>query len=382
MAIPKHIRDQLMQEHGDTCPVCGRVGVPLHLCHLIPFAQGGSDDISNLAVMCPSCHVSFARHEPTEVEFSAFLFDLLSHNPNFAEGQLEPRISKRPPLRGDICVKSTYKDRCESILVECKRPAFFTDRRLRESIAQIDMYRSTSDFTSYVLAFPGRISPDQREVLRNADIGVWDVDFIASTFADQIRTSPHPYFKGLLLSITPVSSKPPEVRLLDTLKACPAGKSHWADYQRVVGQILERLFCPPLDPPISESADEFKVNRRDWIFPNYADSGFWRFLRDLYNAEYILVDAKNYNKPISKAQVLQIANYLKPHGAGLFAIIASRAGADKGAKVTIREKWMSERKMILVLTDEDMEAMLLSASAGGEASRVIGQLIQDFRLAM
>lgn len=102
----------------------------------------------------------------------------------------------------------------------------------------------------------------------------------------------------------------------------------------------------------------------------------------MYDADYVVVDAKNYMTPVGKSQVLQIANYLKPHGAGMFAIIATRVGADNAACLTIREQWMAHHKMILILEDSGVEAMLLAASSGGDSSKVIGQMIEDFRLSM
>jgi hypothetical protein len=43
---------------------------------------------------------------------------------------------------------------------------------------------------------------------------------------------------------------------------------------------------------------------------------------------------------------------------------------------------MSQKKMILILDDKAVEAMLLAASSGGDPTRVLGQLIEDFRLSM
>ncbi|QSA99942.1 hypothetical protein JWZ98_14775 [Methylomonas sp. EFPC1] len=182
--------------------------------------------------------------------------------------------------------------------------------------------------------------------------------------------------------MTPSPKKTTEEEFIEKLKTCQPGKDYWSDYQKLVGQILEHLFCPPLEAPISESADQDKINRRDWILPNYSDQGFWNFLRIKYSADYIVVDAKNYKGAISKNQVLQIANYLKTHGAGMFAIIVTRAGANKSADLTIREQWMANKKMILVLNDEDIKAMLLAKSVGGEPEKVIGQTIERFRLSM
>ncbi|WP_303809128.1 hypothetical protein [Aeromonas rivipollensis] len=210
----------------------------------------------------------------------------------------------------------------------------------------------------------------------------WDADVIANEFKKEIKVNQHPVFSRIFLSISKEKKHNAEEELLDKLKNCERGKDGWSDYQKLIGQIFEHLFTPPLGAPISESPDMNNVNRRDWIIPNYCSEGFWNFVRDKYKADYIVVDAKNYKNPISKEQVLQIANYLKPHGAGMFALIATRLGANKGADLTIREQWMANGKMILVLNDDDFEAMLLAKAAKGQPEKIIGQALERFRLSM
>ncbi|WP_368205202.1 hypothetical protein [Aeromonas sp. s5] len=103
-------------------------------------------------------------------------------------------------------------------------------------------------------------------------------------------------------------------------------------------------------------------------------------MRKKYSADYVVVDAKNYSRKVKKSDILQIANYLKPHGAGLFGIIFSRNGGDSaGCLHTIREQWMVHQKLILVLDDTDVENMLLSS---GGAADLIGAKIEEFRLSM
>ena len=138
-----------------------------------------------------------------------------------------------------------------------------------------------------------------------------------------------------------------------------------------------------LNKPISELSDKPKVNRRDFILPNYAESGFWAFLRAKYQADYIVVDAKNYSKRVGKSEILQIANYLKPHGAGLFGLICSRHGGDEsGCEHTLREQWLVHQKLILVLNDEDLSAMLRVKSEGRGAEEILATKIEAFRLSM
>ena len=135
-------------------------------------------------------------------------------------------------------------------------------------------------------------------------------------------------------------------------------------------------------PPIWESSDAPRANRRDIILPNYAADGFWKFLRETYDAHYIVVDAKNYKGKITKPQALQVANYLKPHGTGMFGIIATRSDASSACLHTISEQWTLYRKMIVLLLDKDIERMLLAASSGGKPEDVIGQIIEACRLSM
>jgi hypothetical protein len=85
---------------------------------------------------------------------------------------------------------------------------------------------------------------------------------------------------------------------------------------------------PPLSTPIVELSDESGTNRRDIILPNYAERGFWSFVRERYCADFIVVDAKNHADCVGKTEALQVLNYLKAHGAGLLGLIVSRAGGD------------------------------------------------------
>jgi hypothetical protein len=117
--------------------------------------------------------------------------------------------------------------------------------------------------------------------------------------------------------------------------------------------------------------------------PNYAEAGFWSFLRQKYEADYIIIDAKNHTRKVKKSDVLQIANYLKSHGAGLFGLIVSRKGGDTGScEHTLREQWLVHRKLILILDDEDIKSMLMAKSDGRRVEEILGQRIEQFRLSM
>jgi hypothetical protein len=217
--------------------------------------------------------------------------------------------------------------------------------------------------------------------LRQSNIEVWDRKFITQTFKNEIEKTDNKLFQKFF-SLS--ESKPKiEDTLLNELKLISAGKDDWSKYQKHVEKILSFLFSDILSEPITELPDKYGINRRDFILRNYCETGFWKYLREKYQADFIVIDAKNYTGKIKKNQVLQISNYLKSHGTGLFAIIISRNGQeDTGSYFTRREIWATERKMIIILDDNDMEKMILAKAALNRPEEIIIQKIEGFRLEM
>lgn len=375
------LRKELIEESFGKCTICGEKGLPLEIHHIIPISQGGESSKDNCVVLCPNCHRRIDSGESKEIEFINFLVNLLNEHPDYSEIETEKRLPGKPYLRADIlCKQNNEGKELKSILIECTNTTFFTDHSLHNVIEQIEIYKSRLKYETAVLSFPGRISKEHSKLLTSSGIEVWDANYISENFPEQIKSSKHSFYKSFFLFFVTKLSVQLEQVLIDDLKSCPAGRNHWFEYQKIVGRILEHLFCPPLNSPIPGSADMEDINRRDWILPNYTYDNFWRFLRERYNADYIVVDAKNYKGLVGKNDILQIANYLKPHGSGSFAIIATRIGVDHGAEVTRREQWLTHKKMIVILTDSEIESMLLSSSTGGEPHLVLGEVIETFRL--
>ena len=318
--------------------------------------------------------------QPRELDFVRFLAELLTAHPQYSDVLTEPRISRR--LRPDLTANRQLDRTAQRLVIEVKSASFVRANRIESTIAQIDSYQTVGSFDAGALAFPGRLRERDRAKFQAARIEIWDLDYIATTFSDQIRNlAPSPITR--LYSQAELARPRKETdALIQRLRKCPPGRADWLDFQRIVKDVIENLFVPPLGRPIWESADASGANRRDIILPNYAFDGFWKYMRETYKADYIVVDAKNYKGGITKAQALQIANYLKPDGAGMFAIIAARNGANTSCKQTIREQWTAYRKMIVLLTDDDIEDMLRAKGSNGSPEELLGTVIQDFRLSI
>jgi hypothetical protein len=380
--VPLAVRGRVLAKFGHKCAICGESGGPLEIAFIQPISDSGELVEENLTVLCPNCHFMFDS-APREVEFVRFLADLLRKHPHFKSVRSEVLIGSDVRFRADLLAERTTGNLRERLLIECKTFPM-SSSRLAETLAQIHTYQRAYGDCRLVLAIPATLPTRDVAYVDGQRIELWDLQFIANTFKDQIADASPGYYKLFLSAHIGKSSVfTPEQKLISELKKLQSGLKDWSVYQTLVGQILELLFCPILVKPISELSDATQTNRRDFILPNYADSGFWSFMRARYKADYVVVDAKNYTGKIKKSQILQLANYLKIHGAGLFGMIICRKGADsRGSQVTLREQWLMHQKLILILNDQDLESMLLAKSDGRKAEEVIERKIEEFRLSM
>ena len=318
--------------------------------------------------------------QPRELDFVRFLAELLSAHPRYCDVLTEPRIDRH--LRPDLAANRQLDRGTQRLVIEVKSASFVRANRIEATVAQIDSYRTAGSFDVAALAFPGRFPERARTKFQAAQIEIWDLDYIAKTFSHQVRHLPSSPLTRLYSQTELARPRSETDALIQRLHNCPPGEADWLDFQRIVKNALETLFVPPLGRPIWESADRSGANRRDIILPNYAFDGFWKYMRETYKADYIVVDAKNCKGAITKAHALQIANYLKPDGAGMFGIIAARNGANASCKQTVREQWTAYRKMIILLTDDDIEDMLRTKGSNGSPEELLGSVIQDFRLSI
>jgi len=370
----------LKARFGDKCYLCGTKGVPLSIDHIVPLSEGGDNSLENLRLVCLKCNIK--THEGIrEFDFVNYLFQLLKLNRQFRNVRTEVRFGAGRDFVADLVAEEKIDNQWLKIVIECKVASSYTRDRLLIILGQLNSYRRYIDSARLIFAFPGELHSSTYQLFRESNLEIWDLTYISNRFKQEIPKVYHPVLQSMLMAQKP-TVVPPERRLIQDLKALKPGKADWSKYQKLIGQVLERLFCPPLLTPISELPDAPKINRRDFILPNYSEDGFWAFIRSQYSGDYIVADAKNYSRKVKKRNVLQISNYLKKHGAGLFGLIICRNGGDNSCIQTLREAWAIDRKLIIVLTDDDIEKMLIEKSSGRNPEIIVRQKIEDFRLAL
>jgi hypothetical protein len=233
----------------------------------------------------------------------------------------------------------------------------------------------------FVLACTSPLTSGAREEAKRFGIEIWDPDRLAEIAPPSLIQK----YLGLNVAGTPTTDKPTTekaVSLTQSFLDIPAGNASWATYQRLIGDTAQFLFCPPLEAPLGELSDADGRNRRDLIMENGAPDGFWSRIRTIYDAHYVVVDAKNYRAPLKKHPILDIAHYLKPHGCGMFGIIFSRAGAGDAAAHAVREQWIAGRKMIIVLSDDDAKEMLSLKAEADDPEELLRRRIAEFRMSL
>ena len=171
-------------------------------------------------------------------------------------------------------------------------------------------------------------------------------------------------------------------KLMKELDDCPEGKNGWRDYEDICIKILSHLFVPTLEEAKIQSRRESGIDIRDAIFPNRSDDKNWKFVRDCYDARYIVFEFKNFSvkgDEIDKQVVLQIADYLK-QTIGRFGIICSKKSPNNSGLEKRKDVYIENQKLILFVSNDNLKEMLLRKYKNMEPSDVIMGLIDDFNL--
>jgi hypothetical protein len=313
-------------------------------------------------------------------DFEKFVFDLLQRLGRFDDIQLHAHVHG---FEVDIVAKDRTAElvRPTTWYIETTVAKVLSVDKLRSLSALTAITRFSTDAPARVLVVAsGSLTSAAKEYARGVGIEVWDGIKLA-------QIAP----QSLLLDYLGISS-PAQVgasnaaekanSLSASLRSLNPGRDDSLPYQRLVSEMLEFMFCPPLETPHFEIPDAQARNRRDIILENAAPAGFWAGLRHSYSAHYIVVDAKNYSQGFDKQPVLDIAHYLKPYGCGMFGLLATRKGASEAGLHAIREQWIGNHKMIVALDDDEMHEMLRLKGEAALPEEIIRAKIASFRMSL
>lgn len=62
-SFPDAVKANALRRYGRRCYLCDATGVPLEFDHVIPWAEGGTDEWHNCAPICVPCHKAKSNRE-------------------------------------------------------------------------------------------------------------------------------------------------------------------------------------------------------------------------------------------------------------------------------------------------------------------------------
>ena len=168
-------------------------------------------------------------------------------------------------------------------------------------------------------------------------------------------------------------------RLKATLATIQPGTADATLFQRTTLEILNFLFNPELIDGALEVATVDGTERRDIIFTNDSDKTFWSYLRNDHSSIFLMFEIKN-TRSIENIYLNQVATYLGSRlGYVGFIVTRDKVAASQQRKVYSIYNDSHPKKIILVISDEDMQIMLDMKCQGNDPMRHIQKLYRDFR---
>lgn len=161
----------------------------------------------------------------------------------------------------------------------------------------------------------------------------------------------------------------------------PTGRDHFREYEHFVRVVWNYLFRTHLGEGQGQCRTEPEVEAveiRDLVFANQASSGFWKDLKEKYQASEIVVDAKNTDD-ITRDDLRQLYCYLKP-ALGYWGFIVCRSEPQPRIAAfnrTLYQNFRQERG-VLILCDDDLRRMVDLAQYGNDPSAYLQTKMSKF----
>jgi hypothetical protein len=155
--------------------------------------------------------------------------------------------------------------------------------------------------------------------------------------------------------------------LLNAVTSTPAGLAHADRYHRSIEALLSALFYPALTMPIREHQIHEGRKRIDISYTNQAATGYFWWVHTKANipASRIVVECKNYNRPLANPEFDQIAGRFSVNR-GQVGILCYRSYEDKAKVISsCRDTALDKRGYILPIDDDDLRTLVAERRHGG-----------------
>ncbi|MGE5524378.1 MAG: hypothetical protein ACM3SS_11735 [Rhodospirillaceae bacterium] len=159
------------------------------------------------------------------------------------------------------------------------------------------------------------------------------------------------------------------------LQALRPGKADAKRYEALILRILTKLFSPPLHDPEAQVGSHDGREYVDITFYNNGKDGFWQDLKQLWRAQLVVFELKNM-EDLSNEEFFQLAARLNDVR-GFFGVLVSRKRNNFDLERAYR-RLNNERKVLMILTDDDLLTMLDGLDNGKDATDAFQAMYREF----
>lgn len=250
---------------------------------------------------------------------------------------------------------------------------------IAENILKIE--DTLKPLTEFKLDLPN-VTPNEFFLQRPLINFVTNFDAVSNTVNKDLLGSTLSYYNPEELAEVeekPKKSKKKKInQLIKKLTECIPGKD-WKEYENICEEILSYCLLPELLEPISQSETSGAEHIRDIIYniPHEADE-FWKYIM-LQFGMAMIVECKNYAKPIKENNVVITSKYFGKKKLTTFGLIISRKKLENSGKKGQSNAWIHDDKMIICLSDDDLIKMLEFKEKHEKPWKVIDNALREFR---
>ena len=151
-----------------------------------------------------------------------------------------------------------------------------------------------------------------------------------------------------------------KVDLQERLRIINPGKEEATKYEEVCVDIIKFLFSEHIQFYKEQKKSNADLYRFDFCgkIKHGNISEFFETIQRFFNTKYIIFEFKNYKEEITQKEIYTTEKYLYEKALRKVAIIISRKGSDESAKKAARGSLRELGKLIVCLSDEDINKLI------------------------
>jgi len=220
--------------------------------------------------------------------------------------------------------------------------------------------------------------------LKSPKLRVWDQSFLSRVINSNLDRFAA-YFAPYSAAVKALRhefgyQKSPRVdELRFELKRCAPGKADYRIYEELCTRTLSYIFSESLGQPRPQRPTLDGVQRRDVVFQNLQQTLFFQRIARRFDADFIIVDFKNYAKPVDSSVLESVSKYSN-EALGRFVLIVSREGIAPAARKAQARIFRDRRMLVLVIDDMQLLEMVARRDQGEEPADVLSDLLDEFLL--